>query len=365
MTETRRPSAFALVLTWIALALAGEASGALPPVEITACGQSVALSPAVLIADLDCSAFPGTDLTLEHATLDLAGFTLIGSVLCRESCTVTSKVPGGSLVGGVRVVDTNFDDSASLGIRAATLTGLIRSDGSISCEDSEIVGNLDALKAVNVRRSNIQGSVRGEGSVTVIDSSARSISGLNFLNGARGRIVVRRSQVQTGGVGGVAVSIRVIDSQILSTNDAVHVVAAGLNCSISVVGSHITASAGAGISLSGRGSVRLSQSVVENSRSGIVSTGSPAEMRRVSLVRSSVIGNALDGVRVDGQLQAQASNVLGNGLDAQCGVTVECADLNSSTRPSIRVIPGLYECGTSHVLGSGIPGASWGVCLGD
>jgi hypothetical protein len=365
MAKTRR-SAVALVLTWIALAFGDRAGAALPPVEITSCGLSVAFARAVLIADLDCTGAPSPTLTLEYSTLDLAGFTLTSTVVCREGCTVTSSLPGGSLVGSLRARDANFDDRASLTIRGATLSGTANSDGSISCEDAEIVGSLNASKTISVRGSNVQGTVRGEGRVTVVDSSVRSVSGTSFLNGGLGKITVRRSQVTSSGIGGSAVSVSAVDSQIVATvSDAVHVSSAGLSSSISLVRSHVTASAGAGISLSGRGNVRLSETVIENSRRGVVSTGSPAERRKVSLVRSSVIGNALDGLRVDGRIQAQLSNVLGNGLDAQCGVTVECADLHASTLPSIRVIPGSYECGTSHVLGSGIPGASWGVCLGD
>ena len=90
---------------WIAagLLMSAQPAGALDPVPLTACGQSVT-GDVALTANLDCAGSPDPGVRLGHtSTLDLQGFTLSGGggdgVICEGRCSVISSVPGGTISG--------------------------------------------------------------------------------------------------------------------------------------------------------------------------------------------------------------------------------------------------------------------------
>lgn len=88
-------------------------------------------------------------------------------------------------------------------------------------------------------------------------------------------------------------------------------------------------------------------------------------------VTDSVIsGNGGDGITVGaapcsalGRLRLVDATVSDNGVNPECGVSLPCNDV-STCRVAPR-LDGASTCGSSYVVGSGLPGDSWGVCSSD
>jgi len=80
-------------------------SAADPPVEVNACGTTLN-GAGFLAANLDCTGFPTTAVTISNGSLDLAGYTLTGGdhigIECLAKCTVFSSAPGGTITGAKR-----------------------------------------------------------------------------------------------------------------------------------------------------------------------------------------------------------------------------------------------------------------------
>jgi hypothetical protein len=96
--------------------------------------------------------------------------------------------------------------------------------------------------------------------------------------------------------------------------------------------------------------------------------------KTAKLTDSTVTGNAIAGVVLGDihfeqppcpgglhPVKLKNTAVTGNGGGAGC-TTEACADLLTCKRPNL---DGLSTCGTSHVHGSGLPGADWDVCTAD
>jgi hypothetical protein len=117
------------------------------------------------------------------------------------------------------------------------------------------------------------------------------------------------------------------------------------------------------------GKVKVFDSTIENNgRDGV------AALVQARVQRSTVSGNGRFGVSTNtnpadacavyakGAIGLRDSEVTGNGVDAECGVTLACGDVATCDRA-----PKLTKatCDTSYRLDSGIPGETLGVCALD
>lgn len=96
--------------------------------------------------------------------------------------------------------------------------------------------------------------------------------------------------------------------------------------------------------------------------------------KSAKITASSVTGNLVAGVLIGDFFYADAcpdhprtvtlqdTTVTGNGGGDGCGTTRACADLLTCGPPKLDA---LSTCNTSHVHGSGLPGADWDVCSAD
>jgi len=81
----------------------------------------------------------------------------------------------------------------------------------------------------------------------------------------------------------------------------------------------------------------------------------------LTVVRSNVSGNLHGGLAAD-RITARDSSIVDNDVEAQCGVTLTCADLQSwqGKKPHLDNV----TCGTS-AKGDTLPADTWGVCSAD
>jgi hypothetical protein len=140
----RRAFAFAVAVSIFVVRI-DSAQAAWDP--LSSCGQTITRAKVRLTADLDCSATGTTAVTLERATLDLAGFTLTGTtasatttIRCVDSCKIVGPgtvVGGGNAIaayeipGTVRVSDVTVRDALGNGVVGAV----------VMVRDSTITGN--------------------------------------------------------------------------------------------------------------------------------------------------------------------------------------------------------------------------------
>lgn len=193
-----------VLCTW-ALALAGPAAA---QTTVSSCGQTVT-GPAVLGADLDCSAFAGPSAVGlgPSASLDLAGFTLHGplageAVRCDGDCVVTSSVIGGRLL---------------LSNAAEDITAVRADAGKFTVTLSEIVVDGFAV-GVQSHRVNLL-------SVSVANITSNVILGLLNTNNTPNRVIVEASSISGSArflVAGLLSrgSLRIRDS--VFTNNTLH-----------------------------------------------------------------------------------------------------------------------------------------------
>ena len=66
------------ILTFL-LVLVSAASATVTTTDVTTCGQVIERGVANLVADLDCSTFPGVALTLKRGILNMNGHTITGN----------------------------------------------------------------------------------------------------------------------------------------------------------------------------------------------------------------------------------------------------------------------------------------------
>jgi Right handed beta helix region len=86
---------------------------------------------------------------------------------------------------------------------------------------------------------------------------------------------------------------------------------------------------------------------------------------RKATVRNSVIsGHGLDGLHLEcsgsGRATLRDATFGDNGHDPVCGVFVTCADIATCDNSPRRI--GTLTCESSYVLGSGVPGTTFGIC---
>jgi hypothetical protein len=117
----------------------------------------------------------------------------------------------------------------------------------------------------------------------------------------------------------------------------------------------LTGNARAGV----QGLIRAKLSDTTSQGNGYGAVGDTA----LTVIRSNVSGNLTGGVYSD-RITARDSSIVDNDVDAQCGVTLTCADLetgiDSKKKPRVDTV----TCGTSS-KGVTLPAETWGVCSAD
>jgi hypothetical protein len=285
----------ATALAWLTL-VALPVAAAAGPVEVNTCGQVVE-KDGFLAADLDCSTYGSAAIVLaaRHARLDLRGFTLFAG-----------NTPGttvGVLCGQLCEI---VSDPAGGKIIAATdvFTRGIYGVNRAIVRDVEIRNFEDAIYVHQVKASNV---ILADNSNLGIAADLVRIVGSTISGNAYGGV-----GAQTVGGMEPAKRVHVVDSVVTGNGES------GVRSIRAVI----------------RGST-----VTANGHYGVKAVLPPLfdEPCKV-LVRES--------------------DLSGNGVDADCGLTVTCADVASCDRPKV----GAGTCQTSYVIGSGFPGQSWGVC---
>ncbi len=262
------------------------------------------------------------------ATLTAAAALLTGSATFAATIPVTSC---GQFVRGTGQLTADLDCSADPGVTLAlqgklllngfTLTGYALSD-VVFCA-------LGGCRIV------------GPGTVTGGSDGVRSDHGARIEAGA----------IVTGNSGdGVRTekTAKVIDATVSDNGGD------GIRSKTTAVisGATITGNAGDGIRTDGTATVKGS-TVDGNGGDGIHSDKYAKAMKL-----STVSGNGFDGVRGVRALLIDAT-ATGNGTNAACGFTDECADLASDLFPAVK---GASTCGTSRNTDLG---GTWDVCTLD
>jgi hypothetical protein len=257
----------------------------------------------------------------------IAATALVASLGMAQPVPVTAC---GQVVTGSGVLVADLDCSGEAD-EAVKLSGRLALGGF----------TLTGHPAFDVVRCEVgQCSVAGPGIVT---------GGLDGVRGDRG-VRVEAGAVISGTAGdGVRSdgSAKVRDSMITANGgDGIRSKARA-----SVLRSTVSGNAGDGVRADKSASVKDS-TVTSNGGNGVDSE------LTAKAVRSSVTGNGFDGLKGNRVVLA-ASTATGNGTDAACGVTDECADLAAAVRP---VVAATSTCGTSRDTENG---GTWGVCAND
>ncbi len=304
--------------------------------DVTTCGQIVA-GKGELIADLDCTGFPGAAVIVNKGSLNLAGFTLTGGdddgVFCDRSCRVFSDPPGGSIVG------SGFQG--------------IESDRSVRAEFITVSGS--GWEAIEAGERLFARGVLASGNLVTGGTAA--------LSAFPGRIKLRESTVTANAGVGVwsGKSAVLVDSDV-TANDADGV---GASQKVKLKRSTVSGNGGFGVDASSKdGKVTVKESSVEfNTLSGVFA-GLRVKGKDSAINSNGVHGvvtkcpGAFPGVRAD----LRDTTLTGNGTDASCGVSQTCADVSPCVPPKLK---GTTTCDTSYDVDSGFPGTSWGVCALD
>jgi hypothetical protein len=318
----------------------------------------------------------GDALTIDGGTLDLRGFMLTGGaghgIMCTRACTVTSDPSGGAIqvstggavvgTAGVRITVKGTDLSGS-----GIATGISALGSKITLQDVSISDVNDAVVGGTIR---VQDSMIQNASHRAVIAAKAHVEDSDIVNagrlGASDRIVLLNSTIAGGSGDGIGSggSVKVINSTI--TGNAGSGIAGGSpNITLKVVRSDISNNGQKGVLwYSNYGSVSIRESTISgNVEEGVFSGGT----LRISRA-SSVTGNGLDGVSSGLSVPTECdrititdSTITGNGTDADCGVSITCADITWCREPSVRDT----SCDTSYDTNSGFPGTNWGVCALD
>lgn len=286
----------------LALAATPAAAGAPRPVS---CGQTAA---AEAVLRESCTG----DVVMTGGRLDLAGYTLHGTVYCDgELCAITSSREGGAIVG--------FGQPATFGVVAGERGE--EASGDVVVDGVTVRGFATGIAARNVVLTNArvtQNLWRGV-------QAAQTIEAVNVVVSRNGDDGLH------AGIGGVAV-----DGSTVSSNG----------------GSGIRALAGV---------VALESEIEHNGRDGIENYSKTA-----LVVDSTVSANGRHGVRSDDSdcepadgIELRASEVFANATGATCADD-GCADLVACGAPAV---DRESACGTTQRMGE--PGTTWDVCASD
>lgn len=236
----------------------------------------------------------------------------------------------GQVVNGTGILVADLDCSA-------TADDTVKLRGRLLLGGFALTGN----PAFDVVRCVTGGCVvSGPGTVT---------GGMDGVRSDRGARVDKGATISGNAGDGVRTdsSARVIDATVSSNGgDGVR-----SKSTATILRSTVSGNDGDGVRTDLTANVKDS-TVSSNSGNGVDSD------RSAVATRSHVDGNGHDGLR---GLRAvlSSSSATGNGTDAACGVTDECADLAAAFLPRVR---GTSTCGTSRNTEGG---GTWGVCTND
>jgi hypothetical protein len=200
----RTPTVSRIVSLFACASLLGAAGVASAQTVVTTCGQ-VTSGPAVLNADLDCTGFDGTNLTMNGGTLTMNGHTITGGfigVQCDRTCKIVGPgtITGASFGGiqafgtGLKATQVDLIDNGQFGAQvwdAAVISGpaTISGNGSTALRvgikakltDLTIIGNLTAVAvgtgkqgSASLLRCTVTGNGSGVGAqrdIKVMDST--------------------------------------------------------------------------------------------------------------------------------------------------------------------------------------------------
>jgi len=349
---------------------------------LDSCGQTVG-GDVVLAADLDCSGASEPWVTFEASgILSLGGHTFSGTV----------RAP----VQGLKVVGPGTVTGPGDGIYAQgdTLHGphVVVSDGAEIAGNEGIGVYVDAIPGNRPSVMVIGASISDNGSNGIVVSTHSACPALNCI--PPGKIRVREAVLSGNGGYALSASNVAIQSATITGNGA------GVNMQFEYIGrklgikdSTIDDNVGAGITMQAGAKAKLKvvRSSVSRNATGILDNtygerstvtlrdavldangyGHRAAPRaaadvhgRLNLVRSQVSRSTFSGISTppDVMVKLNATSVLDSGADPQCGISVECFDLDTGVPP--RLSP-TAACGTSHVFDSGLPGQTWSLCSAD
>ncbi len=359
------------------LAVLAGPSVAFPATEVTTCGE-VYSGDGFLSADLDCTGFPTVAITIDGGNLDLQGFTLTGgmsnAVRCTASCTVTSSLAGGMIVGAGGAAVGAFGASQPVNITVTNVTldsnviGVSTDFGPVTVEDATVSNTTFTAvsSGAGFLAKVVRTTITTAGGWGVTGDPAKLIDSTvtGAMIGAIGsRVVLQGSTIDGSTTDGVSTTIaRVVDGFVVNNTEDGIVVgslgklyilrsavsgngedglsATGGNPPATIKASSITGNAKRGVHATGRVKVTLNSTITGNGLDGIFATGT-TECDKVTVVDSAVTGNSIDG--------------------ATCGVTQTCSDVSACRLPTIINT----TCDTSYDSNSGFPGTNWDVCALD
>lgn len=217
----------------------GLAAVAAAQTVVDTCGQHTS-GPAVLNADLDCTGFDGTNLTMDGGTLTMNGHTITGGfigVQCDRSCaivgpgTITGATFGGiqAIASGIKATQVDLIDNGQFGAQVwgtasisgpATISGngstAIRVGNKAKLKDLTITGNLTGVAvgtgtqgSAALLRCTVTGNGFGVGAQrdvkvmdsTITDNDRSGVSGGGSFNCAKkGSVTLKGSTVTGNGV---------------------------------------------------------------------------------------------------------------------------------------------------------------------
>ena len=207
---------------------------------------------------------------------------------------------------------------------------------SITVVASTVENHMKGL--VSIRRTGERQRTSVEGS-TVRNNAGTGIEGLSVdgLNRAWGTVLVLDSVVTDNGGTGITGLV------------------------VSATNTDVSYNGGLGIEAV-RTKVRGS-SVTGNGRTGVEARGytwdtDKTVKGKASALSSTITGNGENGLFCSDGVKVVGSDVTDNGFDAECGVSIVCADLRSNRLPRVKE----STCDTSY---SDLDSADWNICLLD
>lgn len=348
MRSRSRPCGVASILT-----LATTLGALLPSlaasqvVEVTTCGQTIN-GPAVLTANLDCSAYSaGPAIVIADGALDLAGFSVIGNpslttqpgtyfnavVYCGKKTTCEITGPG-EITGGVNGVNAN-----RLKLSGVTVSNNTRY-GVRGYSDYSIAGRPINPDKISIEDATI--TANGEGGIFANRCAIASTTIAN--NGDEGAYCVKKLKLKT--------------SLVTENLSAGIYLGGGLRrARATIKETTVAANAGGGISAEWSALKLASSEISGNGRAGIYGTS----IEKAQVIDTSITDNATYGWRNAGNLPSQSAfgktRFISSSIESNCVTpsTPNCRDIHSCGENLTLVDT---TCGSS----SGCYGSSLGIC---
>lgn len=214
-----RTARVVLFSCWLVASVSGLA---LAQTTVDTCGQTYS-GDGVLVADLDCSLFPGFAVVIDgKGTLDLAGFTLSATegVQCTANggCTIHSSVVGGTIEGqGLAGFLTGVKYAANLVVSDITIRNFYRGTDGFGITASNVV--FESNLATAIQHKEFQGGGKYVIEDCVFLNNGEAVRGVPVLPYAT-KAIIRRSTF-SGNVAGPgmirAMKLKFEDSTVSGT----------------------------------------------------------------------------------------------------------------------------------------------------